>query len=140
MSKKQSFFKKHPLIPSIFFILFAWALLYLITTVKGAEASIMNPQMKASLLFENKPDNWLLDFSEKEIRFRPEAKRPVRVFPDVHTQFTREQAGHWVRVITAQNSSDTIQITLTRFPARLYQVLIAHQGRYFYYFGPETKK
>ncbi|NJL12266.1 MAG: hypothetical protein HC913_04200 [Microscillaceae bacterium] len=140
MSKKQSFFKKHPLIPSIFFILFAWALLYLITTVKGAEASNMNPQLKASLLFENKPDKWRLDFSEKEVRFRPEAKQPVRVFPNVHTQFAQKQAGHLVQVITAQNSSDTIQITLTRFPARLYQVLIAHQGHFFLLFWPRSQK
>ncbi|MEO1654588.1 MAG: hypothetical protein AAFU64_13665, partial [Bacteroidota bacterium] len=71
MKKKDSILKRHPIIPSIFFLLFAWVLLYLITGFK--EPSQADKQIiPFPSTFQGVQPDWQLDVKKTGITFQLE--------------------------------------------------------------------
>lgn len=76
--KKESILKRHPIVPTVFFILFGWSMLYLITSFKGSKKT--NPPSQTQAVQKtNKHDIfkcngtepfWSLKIEAQEIQFQ----------------------------------------------------------------------
>ncbi len=133
MSKKQSFLKRNPLIPSIFFILFAWGLLYLITGVKGASSTDTSPNQSFSFKFSD--DGWQIALSEEKITFRASADAPELHYQQPKVKRIKADEAHAVQVFSAENKQGDILVYLTHFKSSVYQVIIQQGEAHYYYYG-----
>ncbi len=135
MSKKQGFLKQNPIVPSLFFILFAWGLLYLITGVKGANKSLPAQAPLTVFQFQDEEKGWKLDLTEQKIEFTPNAKSKAIVYEFPKIQFIDAKENHTLKIFTAQDDKSQLQVSLTHFKSNLYQVIIQHNKQFYYYYG-----
>jgi hypothetical protein len=135
MSKKQGFLKRNPIVPSIFFILFAWSLLYLITGVKGASKNQNTEITSPNFNFQNTSQNWKINFSEDKIQFQTGSNKKTQKYTDPKVKFIETHDNHTIQVFSAQNEQGKILVHLTRFKPSVYQVLVQQGDEYYYYYG-----
>lgn len=135
MSKKQGFLKQNPIIPSLFFILFAWGLLYLITGVKGANKSLPAQAPLTVFEFQDEEKGWQLSLTEQKIEFKPDAQSQITTYAFPKIQFIDAKENHTLKIFKAQDQNSQIQVSLTHFKSNFYQVIIQHNHQFYYYYG-----
>ncbi len=135
MSKRQSFLKQNPIIPSLFFILFAWGLLYLITGVKGANKSLPAQAPLTVFEFQDEEKGWRLKLTEQQIEFKPAAQSSTLTYEFPKIQFIDAKENHTLKIFKAQNQENQIQVSLTHFKSNFYQVIIEYNHQFYYYYG-----
>ncbi|MCU0445512.1 MAG: hypothetical protein MUE85_11390 [Microscillaceae bacterium] len=135
MSEKVNFLKKYPLIPSIFFILFAWFCLHLITTCKDdiGNSKNHNPLIINELSVKSTNPDWELILHQQGLMF---ATARLGKFEFAYPQqiiLQNDQTGS-VRIYQTQNSQDEIQVTLVRqTSAPQERVVVKFRNKYYYF-------
>jgi hypothetical protein len=138
MPEKVNFLKKYPLIPSIFFILFAWFCLHLITTCKenSQQISSNNLIINELAIKANNPD-WELTISPQGLVFQTTQVGKVEFTYPSQIMLKNDQLGS-VRIYETRNTQDEIQVTLIRQSlAPQERVIVKFRSKYYYYESSE---
>ncbi|MDX2306140.1 MAG: hypothetical protein NW226_25235 [Microscillaceae bacterium] len=133
MRKKDSILKRHPIIPSIFFLLFAWVLLYLITGFKDPEKSkkLFDHKAFPELRASGKQNEWDLEITKESIRFTQ--SNHSFVYPYVEPVVSTKSDAKFLKVYNTQNQNSRIQIfVLKKRETNIYDVIVEKDGEYYY--------
>lgn len=96
--KKRHFIQKYPIIPILFFFLFAWAWLVLITTFK--------PSQKEDLSFK-------FEYFDQKTRQHFDIKNDSLILnKKLYYRILENKKVNGIRRIVAQNATDSIQLLL----------------------------
>lgn len=127
MKKKDSILKRHPIIPSIFFLLFAWVLLYLITGFKEPSQTDQ-PLISLPSTFRGVQPDWQLDIKKAGIRF--ELEKETFTYP---YQAPQESSKEALRVIRSENGESAIQILiLNKQAGGCCEVIVEKDGEFYH--------
>jgi hypothetical protein len=138
MPEKVNFLKKYPLIPSVFFILFAWFCLHLITTCKENPKQKNNNNLIINELAikANNPD-WELAISSEGLVFQTTKVGKVEFAYPQQFILKNDHLGS-VRIYETRNTQDEIQVTLIRQSlAPQERVIVKFRNKYYYFESSE---
>ena len=138
MKKRESILKKHPIIPSIFFLLFAWVLLYLITGFKDPETSnkLFNKNTVPELKVSNAKDGWDLEITKAQIQFTTDQDAKTFIYPYVDPKDATESSNRFLKVYQSSTEESDIKIIiLKKGESTILDVIIEKDGDYFYSSG-----
>jgi hypothetical protein len=140
MAEKLNFLKKYPLIPSVFFILFAWFCLFLISSYKGTEKTLAPPPSKPAWYNFNELNvsgmedekEWRLKISNQDVYFESEdfGKGDFKSTQLIELKKTPENQ---VLIWREKNAKNTIEVLLNKdFKQGFMDFYINFNGKYFY--------
>ncbi len=136
MKKKDSILKRHPIIPSVFFLVFAWFLLYLITGFKEPSRASTS-QTTPVLEYQGKDPKWQLKINQEGIFFRPKEEAEFVKYPYQAPVTSTKSASEKIQIYRSQHGESQIQIILLKKASTgIYDVIVEQDGQFFHTNSP----
>jgi|GEM_PF-2858858 len=129
-TKKASFLQQYPLVPAVFFILFAWAILHLVTPYKPALRDIQTMDDSPTLWQsdDSLAIDWQLKITEQHIHFQA---TPQDVWQTYHYQKVLQPIVTFEGASTTRKSHIKVFI-LPEKKGKKQEILIVQEDKCFY--------
>lgn len=114
MKKKDNILKRYPIIPSVFFLLFAWMLLYVITAFKesGDKKDTQTRAIKNehTCLAQGQDPAWKLQITDQGIFLELPDKHEILSYPYVEPSVSQNDNSEIISIYKSKGSKDEIVI------------------------------
>lgn len=136
MKKKDNILKRYPIIPSVFFLLFAWMLLYVITAFKesGNRKEVQSLAIVDKELCEAQGQDpaWNLKINKEGIFFELEDSQKKLRYPYVSPSVTQCDNSEIIRIYKSRNGYDQIVVMFFENPiAETCRAVVEYKGQVY---------
>ncbi len=139
MNKRDNLLKRHPIIPSVFFLVFAWVLLYIITGFKEA-GQVESSETYTQTYTAKDPksdETCTLTLSEESMILSIDPQKNTYTFPLVKPQITHLSESETMQTFKATSEKDKLLVIIIRdSESQETRTMIEFNGKVYF----ESKK